>query len=207
MKIEEIKAKRKGLTPFIEILFVVTEDNYRYMSKFYHYIKQKFDANFVFEVGWYYYPEMRQKYKQEMKEFFKCEPSYCDGFVNTKPADIDPEEIKKIIDEIEKIKGDSYIYFFTPLRHMKRFLSDPYYTCGFTMCLAPVKKAGILPNGDVTFCHQCPDYIIGNVFEESFIHIWNGERANKFRNILKKKGLFSICSQCSSLYSITSGKL
>jgi len=73
--------------------------------------------------------------------------------------------------------------------------------------LAPVKKTGILPNRHVTFCHQCPDYIIGNVFEESFIHIRNSERANKFRNILEEKGLFSICSQCSSLYSITSGKL
>lgn len=206
-KIEEIKAKQKSLTPFIEILFVVTEDNYGYISKFYHYIKQKFNADFVFEVGWYYYPEMRQKYKQEMKERLNCEAFCGDGFVNTKPTEIDPEEIKKAIDEIEKSKGDSYVYFFPPLREMKRFLSDPYYTCGFTTCLAPVKKAGILPNGDVTFCHQCPDYIIGNVFEESLIDIWNGERANKFRNVLKEKGLFSICSQCSSLYSITSGKV
>lgn len=206
-KVLEIKAKQKSSNLFIEVLFCVTEDNYRYMSQFYHYIKQKFNADFVFELGWYFNPEMRQKYKQEMKERLNCEAFCGDGFVNTKPAEIDPEVIKKAIDEIEKSKGDSYVYFFTPLREMKRFLSDPGYTCGLTKCLAPVKKVGILPNGDVTFCHACPDYIIGNVFKENLIDIWKGDRANKFRNILKEKGLFSICSQCPSLYSITSGKI
>lgn len=206
-KIVAMKAKQKSTGPYIEILFCVTEDTYRYMSEFYRYIKQKFNAGFVFELGWYYHPEMRQKYKQEMKEYLNFEPSCCDGFDNTKPAEIDPGEIEKAISEIERIKGDSYVHFFTPLREMKRFSSDPDYTSGLTECFAPLKKVGILPNGDVTFCHACPDYIIGNIFKEKLIDIWNGTKANKFRAALREKGLFSICKRCPSLYSITSGKI
>jgi radical SAM protein with 4Fe4S-binding SPASM domain len=206
-KIIAVKTKQKNSNLYIEILFCITEDTYRYMSKFYRYIKQKFNVGFVFEPGWYFSPEVKRKYKQEMKEYLNFEPSYCDGFDNTKPEEIDPEKIKESIDEIEKIKGDSYVHFFTPLKEMKKFLSDPDYACGITKCLAPVKKVGILPNGDVTFCHACPDYIIGNIFEENLIDIWNGKKANIFRKILKEKGLFSICKRCSSLYSITSGKI
>ena len=51
------------------------------------------------------------------------------------------------------------------------------------ICPLPFEFVGIHPTGDVYPCHYALgfDYIIGNIFEQSFEEIWNGEKAKEFR--------------------------
>jgi MoaA/NifB/PqqE/SkfB family radical SAM enzyme len=52
-----------------------------------------------------------------------------------------------------------------------------------------------MPNGDVNFCADIGDYIIGNITEKSLREIWFGEKAARFRKkILEER--FSICRRC-----------
>lgn len=55
--------------------------------------------------------------------------------------------------------------------------------CKNEVCTYPFKTAQISSQGNVYVCCPpwCSSYSFGNIFEESFEEIWNGERAKKFR--------------------------
>jgi radical SAM protein with 4Fe4S-binding SPASM domain len=55
------------------------------------------------------------------------------------------------------------------------------------------------PDGDVCFCGDFPDYVIGNVKSESFTSVWKGEKARLFREKLAREPL-PICARCCGSY-------
>jgi radical SAM protein with 4Fe4S-binding SPASM domain len=65
-------------------------------------------------------------------------------------------------------------------------------------CIVPWCQANINYNGDVHFCADYPDYILGNISRQSFREVYNGERANKFRKELHdcEGGMFPGCLRC-----------
>ena len=56
-----------------------------------------------------------------------------------------------------------------------------------------------MPNGDVVTCRDYSDFITGNIEENSITEIWNNEKYQKFRNVLKDEKLLPICSRCCGL--------
>jgi len=65
-------------------------------------------------------------------------------------------------------------------------------------CIVPWCQVNVNYNGDVHFCADYPDYILGNVTEQSFADIFNGDRANKFRKEINacEGGMFPGCLRC-----------
>lgn len=64
-------------------------------------------------------------------------------------------------------------------------------------CLNPFERFEILPRGEVYTC--CSGYLkhhyyIGNIFEDSFEHIWNSDRAKKLRYSVSR-GNFEYCQK------------
>jgi radical SAM protein with 4Fe4S-binding SPASM domain len=71
---------------------------------------------------------------------------------------------------------------------------------GYDNCVAPWLIAEVMPNGDVAPCRDYPDYVVGNICEDSIVNIFNNERYRKFRTALKEEGgLFPICARCCGL--------
>lgn len=202
-KIEKIKKECKSQFPQLQFLYTITNKNYKskYIIDFFNYIKDNFDAHsFFFEIAWFHTPQMRKQYKQQMKTLLGCKATSCDGWISTNHINIEPKEVEKAFCKIEKNKGNSRLILLDCMRDVKKFLEEPTYTFGYTECAAVKERIGILPNGDAILCTDYPDYIIGNVFTQNILEIWYGKRAEKFRNLLRKRGLFAICSRCSSLY-------
>ena len=56
-----------------------------------------------------------------------------------------------------------------------------------------------MPNGDVVTCRDYSDYVTGNIEENSITEIWNNEKYQNFRNVLKDEKLLPICSRCCGL--------
>jgi MoaA/NifB/PqqE/SkfB family radical SAM enzyme len=50
----------------------------------------------------------------------------------------------------------------------------------------------------VTPCRDYQDYSVGNINEQPFYEIWNGEKYKEFRRQLSK-GLMPVCSRCCGL--------
>lgn len=59
-------------------------------------------------------------------------------------------------------------------------------------CTAPWHQIDMLPNGDIYLCH---DYCIGNIKENSFASIWNGDKVKILRKHLTA-ALFPGCKGC-----------
>ena len=65
----------------------------------------------------------------------------------------------------------------------------------YDRCYAPWFLVNVMPNGDVNFCADVGDYIIGNITEDSLREMWFNEKASRFRKkILEER--FSICRRC-----------
>ena len=79
------------------------------------------------------------------------------------------------------------------------YFSDFSKTFGHNLCPVAWYFAQVEPDGDVTFCGDFPDYIIGNVRRQSFRDVWTGEKANRFREKLAKEPL-PICNRCCGNY-------
>jgi MoaA/NifB/PqqE/SkfB family radical SAM enzyme len=63
-------------------------------------------------------------------------------------------------------------------------------------CLSPWMVAYVLPDGSVKPCLSL-GYKMGDLHEASFKEIWNGERAIKFRRLLKQQRYFPVCPRCT----------
>jgi radical SAM protein with 4Fe4S-binding SPASM domain len=86
----------------------------------------------------------------------------------------------------------------TTEKEIQRYYSDHSWHCGYPNCESIYFIAEISPDGRVTPCRDYQDYSCGNINEESFYSIWNGEKFKKFRREMKK-GLMPVCTRCCGL--------
>jgi hypothetical protein len=69
---------------------------------------------------------------------------------------------------------------------------------GRTRCALPWLSGNILPNGDLSFCTDYPDYVWGNIGEGPLLEQWNGEKARAFRRYLQER-LLPVCNRCCAI--------
>ncbi|HTR03432.1 MAG TPA: radical SAM protein [Thermoanaerobaculia bacterium] len=82
-----------------------------------------------------------------------------------------------------------------PAERIPEYFTDFRQTFGHGLCPVAWYFAQVEPDGDVTFCGDFPDYVIGNVRRQPFGEIWRGEKARRFRAKLAKEPL-PICARC-----------
>ena len=70
----------------------------------------------------------------------------------------------------------------------------------YSSCPVPWNDVDIMATGEVAPCHVFYDLVTGNLHEQSFEEIWNGEKYGKFRAHMHSHGLMSICPGCCILY-------
>ena len=72
----------------------------------------------------------------------------------------------------------NYFISLSPALEYKRIIAYfTNYKNNFNLsCTLPWNAVGILPNGDVTFCDNFPDYILGNIKTEDLEKIWNNKK-------------------------------
>jgi radical SAM protein with 4Fe4S-binding SPASM domain len=98
---------------------------------------------------------------------------------------------------LDSARGKPWTSFVPDVRaaDVPEYFSDFSKTFGHNLCPVAWYFAQVEPDGDVTFCGDFPDYIIGNVRKQRFRDVWTGEKANRFREKLAKEPL-PICNRC-----------
>jgi len=122
------------------------------------------------------------------------------GFILDELPRIDPERIIAQKRLIEQAKTAVPAFFYPNLTDEEirsyyssfNFLPSSYKQ----RCLSPWMVAYVLPDGRVKPCLSL-GYAMGDLHEASFKEIWNGERAVKFRCLLKQRGYFPVCPRCT----------
>jgi MoaA/NifB/PqqE/SkfB family radical SAM enzyme len=152
-------------------------------------------------VPYYYYPaNVGKLYAEELDKHFNCHAFSWKGFHHEDSGidfEIFKEEYGKYMADLNGIENFPYM----PLKEeeYKTWFNDSLTPVGSVKCMNVEKLIDIQPNGDANFCVDLPDYCIGNVNTFSIGQIWNGERADKFRNY-RRENPFAACYRCGAKY-------
>lgn len=132
-----------------------------------------------------------------------CSSRDWEGFV-FEPG-IDP---KKLFDQLAQVKDKARTEKFSVdifPNFSKKGLAEYYQNPDYLpseyapRCVSPWVCAYVFPDGEVRPCLNC-SYSFGNVKTTDFLKIWNGPLAVRYRQELKKEGIFPACRRCTELY-------
>jgi MoaA/NifB/PqqE/SkfB family radical SAM enzyme len=152
-------------------------------------------------VPYYYFPESAgRRYEKEMKENFGCAAFSWRGF-HHEESGVDADEFIAGYRKYQAALNEVYDYPYMALSEdeYRAWFSDATSPVGPQRCTNVEKLIDIQPNGDANFCVDFPDYVIGNVRQASIEQIWNGERAERFRQYRRAHPL-AVCYRCGAKY-------
>ncbi len=198
-EINKEKKLQNSKFPHMGIVTTVSNLNYMHLDKLVEAVKD-FDLTWHFiNLGTYSNDEIVKEHSDFMKEKLDtdtyCLEAYNTGYNNN----IDGKVFSKILDKIHALKP-GYPIITIPAIDPEKITE--YYadlkTIVRDQCPVPWSQCNIDYNGDVHFCADYPDYILGNIKDNNLYEILNNERAVKFRNTLKntEQGLFPGCVRC-----------
>jgi radical SAM protein with 4Fe4S-binding SPASM domain len=109
-----------------------------------------------------------------------------------------------LVETVRRVHGRtwSFPYVFAPdlaYEDIPRYYREPAETFGYRTCIVPWSMIEIMPNGDVVTCRDYPDYVVGNIKDDTLLDLWNNERYQRFRAVLKSERLLPVCSRCCGL--------
>ena len=202
------RKRRMGLkVPLIEICMTLTEANQGEIRNLYEEAKRLGVDVFHVQFGIFSTRSLIATSEARFRHAFAAESRFFRGFerdVSRMQASAIQEQLAWIQRDVDRHGAllfrqtpadpcDIDDYFHQP----QRFLTRP-------QCAVPWKYMQVMPNGDVAFCMDFPDFIAGNVRSEDWVSIWNGSRARKFRDELMAGGPFAACSRCCTLLASSS---
>jgi len=201
-KIQRLKSVRKKVKPYILTLTTISQANAKILVKALEEAQQLKPDGMVVYYSWFTTEEIGQKHIAIMQEKLGCTPTAWKGYVLDREG-IDLDELVESVKEIKSKDFGCLVQFVPNLKaeDVPRYYREPDYLFGYEKCVAPWFMVDIMPNGDVVTCRDHPDYLAGNILEDSLPNIYNNDRYRAFRKALKscEKGLFPICARCCGL--------
>lgn len=207
-KVINAKKKLNKQRPLLCQVFTITEHSFPYLENI-----AETTENLGFEMLLIKHPYFNntktgKDYEALMKKVFQCHAPSWQGWVNDETR-IDTHVLQKSISRLLLRKHKFQLAFFPAIKvsDIPQYYSntqDIFYNGSKSKkkvkrCIAPWTQTMIYPNGDVVFCNDNPDYVLGNLKSERFPEIWNNNKSRKFRKFIKENVL-PICSRCCGLY-------
>lgn len=201
--IARYKDRQKKSRPFLQIIHVITEKSYRTIPNFLELCQSLPVQSVRLQHLWFATPSMLRSHNFAVPDpiqIHRSEASIARAIQEIDRSKIVPEELSAILEEVEKRSFPFSLTLFPKLtaaevehyyREPERALEDH--------CIDSSVHAVITSNGDVS---PCLDYVAGNIQENPFLEIWNGEAYRFFRKSLKEAGgHFPYCTRCCGIFS------
>ncbi|MBK7106260.1 MAG: radical SAM protein [Ignavibacteriae bacterium] len=152
-------------------------------------------------VPYYFFnSEVGEKYEDELLKYFNTKAYSWKGFYNEDSGidfNIFKTQYEKYISSLNGIENFPFMPF--GINEYKEWFDNSYSVVGSEKCFNVESLIDIQPNGDANFCIDFPDYVFGNVKNNSIEEIWNSEKAEKFRKYRREKPL-AVCYRCGAKY-------
>jgi radical SAM protein with 4Fe4S-binding SPASM domain len=193
------KEKQKSNHPFLSIVTVVTNRNYKDLENLEEASKEYKINLHVINLGTYTNDNIVATQKKFMKEKLDTDIDCLEAYNTGYNLGIDG---KKLHDILKNLHGKNFGHTILTVPVLNPEKTHTYYaeleTPVRNHCVVPWCQLNVDYNGDVHFCADYPDYILGNIKEQPIKEIYNGERANKFRKALHdcEGGMFPGCLRC-----------
>ncbi|MCK5153251.1 MAG: radical SAM protein [Spirochaetales bacterium] len=198
-EINRQKKLQNSKFPHMGIVTTVSNKNYMHLDKLVSAVKD-FDLSWHFiNLGTYSNNKIIKDHTEFMKEKLDTETFCLDAYNTAYNEGIDGEVFSEILKKIHALKP-GYPIVTVPAINPNKI--GAYYSELKTIvrdkCRVPWSQCNIDYNGDVHFCADYPEYILGNIKNDKLYNILNNERSVKFRNTLKdtEHGLFPGCARC-----------
>jgi radical SAM protein with 4Fe4S-binding SPASM domain len=193
------KEKQHSNYPILGIVTTVTKLNYLDLYNLAEASREfKLDVH-IFNLGTYTNDNIVAAQRKLMKEEFDTDIDCLQGYNTGYNTGIDGEKLYEIL---QKIHHTDYGHPMITVPVLNPEKTNTYYadleTPVRNHCIVPWCQTNVNYNGDVHFCADYPDYILGNIKNQSLKEILNGDRENNFRKALRKnkEGLFPGCLRC-----------
>ncbi len=197
--INEAKKKYNTHFPYMGVVSTINNLNYEYLDLLAEAAKDFGLSWHIINLGIYSNDAIVAKQTKFMKEHLDTDIACLEAYNTGYNENIDGEKFKEILKRVHSF-DNGYPIITVPTINPDKIGS--YYgnleEVVRTDCPVPWCQANIDYNGDVHFCADYPDYVLGNIKDDSFFSIYNNERAQKFRLELKacENGLFPGCVRC-----------
>lgn len=198
--IQEEKKRRGRIKPYMVILATVCKDNAHNLDEVFEIGEDVQADGLVAYYAWFQTEESCRRHEALMQEKLHTTPVSQRGWIWS----YDEIDTDALVESVERIKSRkwSFPYLFAPefkYEDIPRYYREHANLFGYGKCVAPWTTIEIMPNGDVATCRDYPDYVVGDIKEDSILDIWNNERYKKFRAVLKEERLLPICARCCQL--------
>ncbi len=207
-KIIQTKEKFKKQRPLLCQVFTITDHSFPYMENIDNTTDELGFEMLLIKHPYFNNTRTGKNYEAMMKRVFQCQATSWQGWVNDKSS-IDTQVVQNSISSLLHKKHKFKLAFFPTIKvsDIPQYYStsqDNFYNGSKSKnkvqrCIAPWTQTMVYPNGEIVFCNDNPDYILGNVKTERFSDIWNNNRSRRFRKFIKKNSL-PICSRCCGLH-------
>ncbi|MFZ1291014.1 MAG: radical SAM protein [Melioribacteraceae bacterium] len=152
-------------------------------------------------VPYYFFnSEVGKKYEFELNELFDTYAYSWKGFQQENSGidfTIFKAQFEKYISALNGI--ENFLFMSFKIGEYKEWFDNSSSIVGSEKCMNVESLIDIQPNGDANFCIDFPDYVFGNVKENTIKEIWNSEKAEKFR-IYRRMRPLAICYRCGAKY-------
>jgi MoaA/NifB/PqqE/SkfB family radical SAM enzyme len=182
------------------ITFTISPYSYKSLDKIPN-IARKLKVDTITIVPYYYLTKSQgMAYEKILKEKFNTNAYSWKGFCHEESG-VDYNKFLSLLQEYKNNLKEIKNYDYLPLTN------DEYIewfknvnTCVYNKKCSNVEKLiDIQPNGDVNFCVDFPDYIIGNVKNSSIKELWNSKTAACFREY-RRENMLPVCYRCGAKY-------
>jgi radical SAM protein with 4Fe4S-binding SPASM domain len=192
--------KRQGAhLPHMGIVTTVNNLNYKDLYRLAEAARSFGLSWHIFNLGTYTNGAIVERQRAFMREKLDTEIGCLQAFDTGYNEGIDGHELFDILNGIHNMPV-GYPIITVPALNPEKI--NTYYgdleIPVRTHCSVPWSQANIDYDGGVHFCADYPDYKLGNIKEQGFFEIFNGERARRFRDVLKASpdGVFPGCVRC-----------
>jgi radical SAM protein with 4Fe4S-binding SPASM domain len=195
--------KRKRLHfPLIVPITVISNENYHHLSDIHRLVLDKTQLH-PYYYGWFITDDRAALHEKVFQQRFGYKPQNHRGYLKSCFNDVDPAVTAAQVRAVKRLsRGHAsvpqFLPDFTSEASIRRYYSDHTWHCGYPRCSSIYYVAEISPDGRVTPCRDYQDFSAGNINQESFYDIWNGEKFKEFRRQMKK-GLMPVCTRCCGL--------
>lgn len=197
------REKRRLAVPIIEITMTLIEENQHHIYDTYK-VALESGAD-VFHLQ---FPTFTSRYLEslasaEYRADFGKEPFFWKGFIREFDK-IDHLAIDGQIDDIRRdVKRHKRIVFRqTPsfAFSTEEYFKYPETPLTAVPCTFPWDIMQIMPDGSMTMCADFPDLVGGNIRNQNWKVIWNGDKFCSFRKRILNDGVFPACSRCCNRF-------
>lgn len=195
----------------IGITTIITPHNYKYIEEFFFQIVKEISIDHIsIEFQTYGVKEEYERYKEfVLKNFGITDCTDALGLVHevSEFKDIDTQSLMKQLTKIQEFCKDNQITFYTNPSTIDADNYKNYFTAQWenminkrTRCPYVWLHSEVGADGGVNTCHTFHDLNFGNINDDEFLDIWNNDKINKFRELLKTQ-MLPMCTSCSRYFT------